>query len=186
MMARLQKVSDEVYIASDQIVRLGIAEVAFLREQALANERGRARICAHRTSDDPLHEMLIAIAASSYIHPHRHTGKSESFHVVEGAVDVVVFDEAGEIADVVELGDASTGKSFYYRLADSLFHTLLIHGDVLILHEVTNGPFRRDEATFADFAPAESDRAAARRYLRELRLTVAARRPGRLANRGSE
>lgn len=174
MTGRLEKVNDEVYIASDQIVRLGGEEIAFLRRQALSNQRGRARICAHRTSDDPLHEMLIAISAASYIQPHKHTGKSESFHIVEGAVDVVVFDEAGGIVDVVELGDPTTGKNFYYRLTDSLFHTLLIHGDVLIMHEVTNGPFRRDEATFANFAPPEAATADAHQYKRDLRRIVAA------------
>lgn len=175
MTAKLKRVSDEVYIADDTIVRLGPGEMAFLKKQALSNERGRARICAHRTTDDPLHEMLLAISAASYIHPHKHSGKSESFLVLEGAVDVVVFEDSGEIAEIVELGDPSTGKSFYYRLADSVYHTLLIHGDLLILHEVTNGPFRRDEATFADFAPPESEQADASRYMVELKRVVAAR-----------
>ena len=161
----LRKVNDEVFIALDSIVRLGDEELAFLKRQAQESPRKRARICAHKTNDDALHEMLIAIAATSYIHPHRHIGKSESFHIVEGEVDVVVFDDAGEIVDVIELGAAGSGRKFYYRLSESAFHTLLIRGDFLVVHEVTNGPFARDRTVLAPFAPSEDQPGPAREYL---------------------
>ena len=121
------------------------------------NYRKRARICTHRSNDDALHEMLIAISADSYIHPHKHINKIESFHIVEGLVDMVVFDDFGGVVDVVELGDVSTGKNFYYRLSDSMFNSLLIHSDFLVVHEVTNGPFVENETTLAPFAPSESN-----------------------------
>ena len=109
---RLRKINDEVFIAEDKIVRMGSRQVAFLKRQAASNDRRRARICAHKTNDDSLHEMLIAIVAGSYIHPHKHTRKIESFHIVEGSVDIVLFDDAGSIVDVVQLGDVSTGRNF--------------------------------------------------------------------------
>ncbi len=161
----LRKVNDEVFLALDPIVRLGDEELAFLKTQALASPRKRARICAHKSNDDPLHEMLIVISSSSYIHPHRHVDKSESFHIVDGEVDVVVFDADGNIMDVVELGAAGTGRSFFYRLAESAFHTLLIKTDYLIVHEVTNGPFARDKTILAPFAPAEDRVDEARAYI---------------------
>ncbi len=168
MKQALRRVNDEVYVADVPIVRFGPDEIDFVKRQALANERRRARICAHRSNEDALHEMLIAISADSYIHPHKHTRKVESFHIVEGAVDVVVFDDEGGIADVIELGDASTGRSFYYRLSDSKFHTLLIRDALLVVHEVTNGPFNREETRLAPFAPGEADRAAARNYMAQV------------------
>ena len=155
----LRRVNDEVFIALDSIVKIGQDELAFLKLQAANNQRKRARICAHKTNDDVLHEMLIAISAKSYIHPHKHLGKSESFHIVDGIVDVVVFDDLGEIIEIVELGDARSGRNFYYRLSESVFHTLLIRSDFLIVHEVTNGPFCRERSVFADFAPLEENAA---------------------------
>ena len=68
----LCKVNEEVFIAVDPIVRFGDEEIAFLKQRAQANARKRARICAHKTNDDALHEMVIAISAASYIHPHKH------------------------------------------------------------------------------------------------------------------
>jgi len=172
---KLHKVNDEVFVAKEQIVRLGEQQIAFLKRQAASNARGRARICAHKTNEDMLHEMVIAISAQSYIHPHKHLGKSESFHIIEGEVDVVVFDDRGDIVEIIELGEAGSGRNFYYRLSDSKFHTLVIRGSFLVVHEVTNGPFRKEDTALAPFAPPESRREEALAYMKALVLKVAAR-----------
>jgi cupin fold WbuC family metalloprotein len=169
----LHKVSDEVFIAAEPIVRFGDEEVAFVKQQAQASPRTRARICAHRTNDDALHEMLIALASTSYIHPHRHLDKSESFHVIEGEVDVAIFDGAGNIVDVIALGPAGSGRRFFYRLSDSAFHTLLIRSDVLVIHEVTNGPFAPGRTVLAPFAPSEDQSDKVIEYMRRVSGEVA-------------
>jgi len=176
MTSVIRKINNEVFVADESIVRLGVGQMTFLKQQALSSTRKRARICTHRSNDDALHEMLIAISSDSYIHPHKHMSKVESFHIIEGLVDVVVFDDVGTIVDIVELGDISTGRDFYYRLSDSLFHTLLIHSDFLILHEVTNGPFVASETLLAPFAPQESCHDQVRSYVADLSHTAAIRR----------
>ena len=168
----LHKQSEEVYIALDRIVRLGSEEVAFLKAEALRSPRRRARICAHKTNDDKLHEMLIAVAGDSYIRPHKHFGRSESFHIVEGLVDVAIFDDAGKLVDVVELGAPGSGKQFFYRLSESAFHTLVIRSDFLVMHEVTNGPFDPKQSAAAAFAPEEGDRPAAQAYMQKVAAEV--------------
>ncbi|MFM9970248.1 MAG: WbuC family cupin fold metalloprotein [Burkholderiales bacterium] len=151
----LRKLNEEVFIAEDPIVQIGDDQIVFLKQQAGASPRKRARICAHKSNDDALHEMVIAIAASSYIHPHKHLQKSESFHIVEGNVDVAVFDDVGNVIDVVELGTAGSGRRFFYRLSPGAFHTLLVRSDFIVMHEVTNGPFTSGGTALAPFAPSE-------------------------------
>lgn len=153
----LTKVSDEVFIASDPIVRFDMSAVDFIRDAAIKNPRGRARICAHKQPTDTLHEMLIGIRADSYIRPHRHHNKVESFHLVEGAADIVILDDDGALLDIIEL---SRGKNFYYRLDMPKYHTLLIYSSVLVIHEITNGPFVAEAGDAASFAPHEGDSAA--------------------------
>lgn len=172
-MIEFDRINNEVFVARDPIARFGDEEVAFLRQQAQANPRRRARICAHRSNDDALHEMLIAISSESYIHPHRHANKSESFHIVEGAVDVVIFDDEGGIADVIQLGPSGSGRQFFYRLSESRFHTLLIRSDYIVIHEATNGPFTKDGTALAPFAPAETEPELARQYLKQVSDQVA-------------
>jgi cupin fold WbuC family metalloprotein len=156
--------SPEVYLASGPISVIGRPEIAILERALSTSPRGRVRINVHSGSDDLLHEMFIAISAKSYIHPHKHKTKSEAFHLVHGSVDVVVFDDDGKITQIVPLAADGQGGSFYYRMSAPLFHTLVIKSDFLVVHEITNGPFRQGETVMADFAPLEADSRAAAAY----------------------
>jgi cupin fold WbuC family metalloprotein len=161
----LKEINSEVFVADEPIVEIGPHEVAFLKDKLPRAPRGRVRLCAHSSNADLLHEMFIALAKTTYVRPHRHLAKSESFHIVEGLVDVVILDERGGIVEIIELGDAATGRNFYYRLSSPAFHTLLIRSDILIIHETTNGPFRQEDAMVADWAPSEADLPTSRDYM---------------------
>ena len=164
----LRKVNDEVFMATDEVVRFDSRYVDLVKQSAAKNARGRARICAHRGPSDTLHEMLIAIRSDSYIRPHRHHQKIESFHLVDGSVDVVIFNDDGSTADVVEL---SIQGNFYYRLDSLRYHTLLIHSPMLVIHEITNGPFDLSLSDVASFSPPEGDSTASD-YIDRLKLQV--------------
>ena len=165
--------SAEVRYATDAIVLVDGGDVADLKRAAEDNARRRVRLCAHHSRDDRLHEMLIVHTHDTYVRPHKHLGKSESFHIIEGDVDVVVFADDGGVAEVMRMGAFASGRPFYYRLAAPLFHTLLIRSDVLVFHETTSGPFSRADTVFAPWAPEDGDASAVRRYLADLetRLT---------------
>lgn len=171
-MTLVQK-SAEVFLAEGPIAALGQAEIAALKAAVKASPKRRARINAHPDGEDTLHEMIIAIDASSYIRPHKHPGKSEAFHIVEGEVDIVVFNDDGEIDRVVELGAPGGSRSFYYRMSNAFFHTLIIRSGLLVVHEITNGPFRPAATVFADFAPEDSETEKASAYQAELVRRVA-------------
>jgi cupin fold WbuC family metalloprotein len=149
-------VSEEVIEADEDVLRVDGSLLAELKAAATGTARKRIRICAHRGVDDPLHEMVIVHTRGAYVRPHKHVGKSESLHVVEGVADVVFFDDDGEIREIVPIGDVASGRTFYYRLAAPWFHTLVVSSDVLVFHEVTNGPFRREQTVFAPWAPEET------------------------------
>ena len=57
----------------------------------------------HRDLNDLLHEMIIVIDKNSYIRPHKHLWKSESFHLIYGEADIVIFNDYGEIVNIIEL-----------------------------------------------------------------------------------
>jgi cupin fold WbuC family metalloprotein len=164
MTLHLQQIGDGLFLSTENIVCVGPKHTEFLKAQAWTSTRKRARICAHRDNDDELHEMLIAISKDSYIRPHRHRAKIESFHVIEGVVDVVIFTDSGTVLDVIELGDNVSGRYYYYRLPKGIFHTLIVRSEFLVVHEVTNGPFRSIETEHAPFAPAECQLEAVEAY----------------------
>ncbi len=162
---RLKEISPEVFAADMPIVRLSRSEIEFLKERVKTTPRGRIRLCAHPDNEDPLHEMFIVLSAQTYIRPHKHFNKSESFHILEGTADVILFDDDGGILDVIELGDLASGREFFYRLGRACYHTLIIHSDLLVVHEITNGPFKQDAAQFAPWSPEENNPLTARNFI---------------------
>lgn len=165
MILSFKKVGDGVFISQTPIVSMGEDEMKFIQKEAFQAKMKRARICAHRSNTDEIHEMLIAINSDSYIRPHKHIGKSESVHIVQGECDIVIFHETGEIEDVICLGELKSGRNFYYRLSEEKYHTLVPNSKQLILHETTNGPFDITKTDFAPFAPPEGDMQAIRQYM---------------------
>ncbi len=172
-MIRLESINNEVFIAHDDIVIIGDEELSFIKAKALESPKHRARICVHENSKDPLHEMFIALSKQVYIRPHRHNQKSESFHIIEGEVDVVLFEDDGQIHKIISLGPVNTDHTFFYRLNSPRYHTLIVKSDMLVMHEVTNGPFDRKLAEFASFSPEEGEPEAVAKYSQQLAQQVA-------------
>jgi cupin fold WbuC family metalloprotein len=169
---RIRRESEEVLYDRHPVVRVSRRDVDFLKENAERNERKRIRLCAHGTIDNTLHEMFITHAKGTYVRPHKHLGKIESFHVIEGAVDVVLFDDAGNITGITRMGDYRSGRTFYHRLSEPTFHTLLITSEVLVFHEITNGPFRREDTIFASWSPEDSELESVANFMEELARSV--------------
>jgi cupin fold WbuC family metalloprotein len=163
----LDQIDPQILVARSEVTIVGRAELDRVKAMAAANPRGLARICAHPNDDDPLHEMLLAIKPNRYIRPHAHRGKSESFHMMEGALTVVLFDDAGDILQLVDLSADGSGAP-YYRLARQQYHTVVPWNDMVVFHETTNGPFRRADTLFPEWGPPETDVAAGRAYLERL------------------
>ena len=149
------KLNDEVLIAQDSIVQIDSSDILELKQKAKKNPRKRIRICVHKDNEDYLHEMLIIHEKSCYVRPHKHINKTESFHIVEGVADIVIFNDDGSIEQIISMGDIESGFKFFYRLPPNLYHTILIKSEVLVFHEITNGPFNPNETNLAPWSPEE-------------------------------
>ena len=169
---QIKRVSDEVFYAEGRIVTLGLSDLDFLKLQAKRNLRKRARLCTHVHVGDPLHEMLIINLRDTYVRPHKNTDKPKSFQVLEGAMDVVMFDDAGEVRAVTRLGHYGSGFPSYFRLHETRYHTLRTLSDLVLFLETTIGPFRPGDTVFAPWSPEDAKHEECARYLERIDLTV--------------
>jgi cupin fold WbuC family metalloprotein len=166
-------INPEVLVADVSIVEVCRRDVELLKVSADENERKRIRLCAHRDIEDQLHEMVIVHTKDAYVRPHKHLNKSESIHIIEGFVDVVLFDEACNIDDVIHMGNYGSGNQFFLRMQVPHYHMLLIRSDILVFHETTSGPFRRSDTIFAPWSPEEADIASRRIFVEQVENSVA-------------
>lgn len=152
-MIKIRKESNEVLYPDEDIVYLDKADLTELKKLALKNPKKNVRLCAHTSPKSKLHEMFIVHTKDYYVRPHKHMNKCESGWIIEGEVDIVLFDNFGKIIKVLSMGDQKSQKKNYYRLYESVFHMLIIKTDFLIFHEVTTGPFNLKDTIFPDWAP---------------------------------
>lgn len=172
-MLRMIRQAEEVFVADEPIVSVGRAEIDFLKSVVPSTTRKRVRLCAHTSAENSLHEMFVVYTNCTYVRPNLHLGKDESLHILEGEADFFFFDEHGEIVEIIHLGDASTGRQVYCRVPAHAYHTIVMNSPMLVIHEVTPGPFVRSDTVWAEWAPQENDEEGVAKFV--ARLSDAAR-----------
>lgn len=146
----------EVFTQEDDIVEVGPDWLERLKDAASASPLRRARLCLHHGSNDAVQEMILVLCNDVVLfRPHRHLQKTESFHLVEGELYVLVFDDSGNVLRTVHMGPPNSGRTFCYRLNVSHWHAILPRSRFVVFHETTAGPFRAGEALFAPWAPSD-------------------------------
>jgi cupin fold WbuC family metalloprotein len=132
---------------------------------AAESPRRRMHHNFHASAQDNPHRFLNVLLRGTYIRPHRHSEppKAETFLVLEGAADVILFDEQGAIVARHALGSETTeGRLWGVDLPPGVWHTILPRTDRVVCFEVKPGPWEpASDKEFASWAPAEGSPAAA-------------------------
>jgi cupin fold WbuC family metalloprotein len=145
--------SSTVLLAKQPIDTVSQEIIEKLKKMARDAPLKRARLCLHASHQDAVQEMVIALHESTYIRPHRHPGKTESFHMIEGSVLIGFFNDRGEIVQTLRL-DADHKAKFLYRLSAAFWHAVLPLTEFAVFQEVANGPFSGSE--FPEWEPKEA------------------------------
>ena len=136
-----------------------------------ASPRLRAHHNIHATPADPVQRFLVVAQRDSYFRPHRHASRSELALLLRGAVDVLLFDDRGQVLARHAVG--TDADNFGYETPQGVWHTLVPGAGGCAFLEVKEGPY--DPATavqFAAWAPPEgaAEAPAFQLWLRNARL----------------
>jgi cupin fold WbuC family metalloprotein len=153
----LSEVADGVYYSRYPLPLVDAEVIAFLKQAAIKSPLRRARFCAHLSPDAEQHDMLIASHRDTYVTPHRHFNKSETFVLLEGTAEIILFDDDGAIEQTIKMGGPASGRPFFYRMPPRQFHSLSIESELLVFLENTKGPFSLDDREHASWAPDYKD-----------------------------
>lgn len=131
-----------------------------LKDLAQRHPSRRARVCLHHDSTAATQEMVLAVHKSSYLRPHRHpANKSESYHVIEGEMDVNIFAPDGALERVIRLTAKGRGgaEGFMYRSTNGVWHQPVAVSEWVIYHETYTGPFVKEfDVEYAPWAAEET------------------------------
>ncbi len=111
---------------------------------ASGSERLRAHFCLHNSHQDKVQRILIGLNKGTYIPPHFHKNHWEHFQVIDGDVDLFIFDIDGVVVDIIHLN--SNGDSLLVEIEPHTIHTLVCRSQQAIVLEIKEGPFIESEA----------------------------------------
>ena len=136
--------------------------------KASDSSRLRMNYNIHTRLDDPLNRMLNALEPSTYIRPHRHLSppKTEAFIVLRGELDVLIFDEAGNLLQKYKL-NPETGN-YGMDIPAGVWHSMIITQPETVIYEVKEGPFTPiipDD--FASWSPNPDDEEGVKAFFRQ-------------------
>ena len=157
------------FVQSD-IARVSLTDLDDLKQEAHQSPSNRFRLCLHRNTEEKVHEMINVFCQGTYIQPHRHPKtKSESYHIISGALNVYLFDDNGKVYEKIEMGEIGSGKSFILRMSNSPWHMPVPFSDIVIFDETFSGPFEsKRDVSYAPWAPDEVEKNKALEYQRKI------------------
>ncbi len=123
-------------------------------DQARKSPRLRMNYNFHPELGDPVQRLLNALEPWTYIRPHKHTTKEESFVLLRGTILAVAFNDDGTIRDHAVLSQTSGILGIEFE--ENCFHMLTSLETGSAVFEIKEGPFvPHTEGSSAPWAPKE-------------------------------
>ena len=146
---RWNKISKGVYFP-EKVGDISITDKDLSNLKA-KEEKGKNRYCTHKYITDNIHEMMIFHKKDTVILPHQTC--NESYLILEGELDLLIYNELNEPVQLVEMGAYGKNKVVYFRLDPPRYRAVRLVSDTLFF-EVKQGPLRKESTIWADWGTA--------------------------------
>ncbi|MBL4240366.1 WbuC family cupin fold metalloprotein [Vibrio fluvialis] len=123
-----------------------------LYKDAKQSSRKRTHFNLHKSYDEKVQRLIIALVRGSFVEPHFHSlsHQWESFFVLEGKIEVNIYTDEGEIASSCIIGDNEEFQ--FIELQPKEIHSVQCISEVATILEIKEGPFIPENAkTIAEF-----------------------------------
>ncbi len=100
--------------------------------------RRRTNLNFHESHSDPIQRMFNALAADTYVRPHRHPGLWELFVHIRGDAVLLTFSEEGRVTGRLDLGNS---KVKALEVPAGAWHSVVALADDTVVMEVKAGPY---------------------------------------------
>ena len=127
-----------------------------LLQEAECDPRKRSHQNIHKSFDDPVQRLCIALVKGTYIRPHYHSqdNKWEMMLALRGTVGVLLFDPVGKVIQRQELSPNETLMGI--DIVPGTWHAVFPLTEKAILLEIKEGPYcPLTPESFAQWSPTE-------------------------------
>ena len=126
------------------------------------SERLRTNLNIHESADADVQRLFLVFEPGTYIRPHRHpqAHKWELLVILEGELDLLIFNDAGDVIDKIQMSSVTNRA---VELPPNMWHSYISKQPGTLALEVKQGVYLpTPEQDFLSTSPAEqTDEAAA-------------------------
>ena len=106
--------------------------------------------------DAPVHRMLNALEPGTYLPPHRHSDKEETYLVLRGRLMAFFYDEEGNVTEKICLNPLE-GR-YGLEIPPRTWHSIIALESGTVIFEIKKGPYQPlSPEDMAIWAPASDD-----------------------------
>jgi cupin fold WbuC family metalloprotein len=158
--------NEHAFLNDQSVLAVDTELVEELKRRAWTAPHRRFRLCLHHSPADAVQEMIVVHCRENYSRPHRHPGLASTCLILEGTMDLYLFEDDGSIREVLHLGAPASGRPFTVRVGPDEWHMPVCTTPQLVFFETMQGPFDRDAVNeWAPWSPGEDDAQGIREYL---------------------
>ena len=143
-----------------------------LKEDAASAKRRRSHLNVHAELDASVQRLFIATQPDTYMRPHRHpeAHKWEFFIVLQGKIDLLVFDDQGALLQRIAMSGEQTRA---VEVPPGTWHAYVCMEPGTLALEIKEGEYLPTrEQDFASWSPDERSEQAAG-FLEQMRVALA-------------
>lgn len=135
--------------------------------QAKESPRLRMNYNLHASMDAPIHRLLNALEPETYLPPHRHGDKEETYLVLRGSLMAFFYDDAGNVTEKVRLNPLE-GK-YGLEIPPKTWHSIVVLESGTVIFEIKKGPYQPlPPEDLASWAPQASDKEGAKAFMKRM------------------
>lgn len=146
------------YFCTNSLVQVNSKVIDKLKHLLQESVDPQVRFNLHDDPADTLHEMIIIQRKDCDCRPHKHVNKDESYQIIEGTLEVRVYDDSGKITSTVELSRSREDSVFMFRVKRDQWHCAMPKTDFVIFKESRPGPFEGSDSIEPDWSNSEQSR----------------------------
>jgi len=129
-----------------------------LLNEATESPRKRSHFNLHKSFDEPVQRLCIALKKGTYVKPHYHpnSNKWELMLALKGESTLIIFDKDGVVLERLTLSPNNSMSGI--ELKPDTWHTVFPQSSESVILEVKEGPYTPSvKSDFANWAPDEGD-----------------------------
>src|SRR4030067_2145029 len=134
MLKKYPSAKSTTFYFNESIITIDTGLIRRLKDSSRKDKLGRARVCLHSGPDAAVQEMIIAMDRKTYVRPHRHHTKTESTHIIEGELLIILFDDTGKPVRRISLRAGKKGQPVASRIPQMTWHTQIPQTQTAVLH----------------------------------------------------